>query len=91
MNLNLPTNLFWDTEFNTISEVKHAHFIIKRVVQKGSVEDWKVIKEHYGMGRLKKEIMNIRDLDKKSLSFFSLILEEPKENFRCYTTKQWMS
>jgi len=91
MRLNLPANLFWDTDPDTIDDISHKRFIIKRVVQKGSLEDWNIIRKFYGMDVLKLEIMEIRDLDKKSLSFFSLIFNEEKEKFRCYSTKQWMS
>lgn len=91
MILNLSKNLFWDTDLKDIDEEAHAHFIIKRIVHRGTFEDWKIIRKHYGMNRLKNEIINIRDMDKKSLSLFSLIFDTEKEKFRCYSTKQWIA
>lgn len=88
-NMNLPTYLFWDIDLDTLDKKQNARFIIHRVIQRGSLEDWKTIKSFYGIKKLKEEITQIRDLDPKSLTFFSIYFAIPKVDFRCFTTQQY--
>ena len=80
--------LFWDTDINTISEEDHAGFIIQRVCMLGTWQDWQLLKSQYGIEKIKEELLQARYLDKKTLNYFSLILNVPKEKFRCYTFQQ---
>ncbi|MCH8318384.1 MAG: 1-acyl-sn-glycerol-3-phosphate acyltransferase, partial [Bacteroidetes bacterium] len=50
--------------------------------------DIKQIKKFYGLQKIKKEIISMRYLDKKTLNFFSIYFDVPKTKFRCYTMKQ---
>jgi len=86
--MDLPNYLFWDTEINKIDFKKNARFVIQRVIQKGSIDDWIVNKDFYRMDLLKREILLIRDLDAKSLNFFSVIFDVNKRNFRCFSIQQ---
>ena len=85
---NLQSHLFWDTDINNLNPEKHTRFIIERVVTRGRLEDWFLIKNHYGIDRIKQEVVRIRSMDKKSLTFLSNILEIPKNQFRCSTMPQ---
>lgn len=85
----LTKNLFWDVDFNSIDLEKHARFVIGRVLTKGNLNDWFEIKKIYGLNRIKKEIVQLRYLDKKTLNLVSLIFDIPKERFRCYNTNQY--
>ena len=76
--------IFWDVDPSKIDWEKRARFVIGRVVKYGTVEDWTKLKKHYGLKRIGSEMMNERDLDGRSLSFLSCILEIPKEKFKCY-------
>lgn len=82
-------SLFWDIDINMLDYDKHTRFIIERVLLKGDLPDWFELKKIYGTERIKKEILQIRYLDKKTLSFLSLIFDIPKEKFRCYNIKQY--
>ena len=53
-----------------------------------NISDWNSILEYYGQDCIRNEMMQSRDLDPKTLSFFSFIFEVPKEQFRCYNTIQ---
>ena len=80
--------IFWDVDYHKIDWLKSSRFVITRVVRYGTVEDWIKLKKFYSLELIKKEMMEERDLDSRSLSFLSCILEVPKEKFRCYTAKQ---
>ena len=77
--------LFWDTDIKTLSETTHAAYIIVRVCMLGTWEDWLLLKKMYGLEKIKSELLNARFLDPKTLNFFSLILNIPKEKFRCFS------
>ena len=47
--MKLPDHLFWDTDLDTLDFTKNVRFIIQRVIQKGTIEDWSVIKKYYGI------------------------------------------
>lgn len=85
--MNLPRRLFWDSNPETLDYEQHARHIIERVVTRGSLEDWAEIKRHYGLERIKKEVIRIRSMDDKTLTFLSKMLEIPKENFRCFANR----
>ena len=86
--MNLPKKIFWDTDMNVIDFKAHARFVIQRVIQKGALKDWTTIKKYYGLDFIKQEILLMRNLDTKTLNFFSVYFGLPKTQFRCYTIQQ---
>lgn len=58
--MNLSKTLFWDTDPTKINYEKNARHIIERVVQRGTLNDWYEIKQHYGLDRIKNEVTQIR-------------------------------
>lgn len=85
MITQLTSSLFWDTDIKTLSEKEHASFIIQRVCMLGTWNDWLLLKANYGLDKIKSELLKARQLDLKTLNYFSLILNVPKEKFRCYS------
>ena len=80
----LRKELFWDVDYKSIDYEKNARFVIERVATRGNFNDWNSLKAFYGMKRIKTEIVNIRYLDKVTLSYLSTIFKIKKEKFRCY-------
>jgi len=80
-------NLFWDVELSKLNLDLNRRYIIQRVLEYGTLPDWMLIKEYYGVPTIAEEMQKTRTLDKTALSFISTIAEIPKENFRCYTSK----
>lgn len=81
-------HIFWETDYDQIDWENKGQYVIERVVEYGNLNDWKLLKTYYGMEEIKKAVLHARFLREKTLSFFSLIFEEPIENFRCYKFKQ---
>ncbi len=88
MNHQFSANLFWDTDESTLDMEKNARFIIERVLSRGRLSDWFALVQLYGRDRIKKEAMQIRYLDKVTLSFCSTLFNVPKSKFRCYNQPQ---
>ncbi len=84
----LSAHLFWDVDISILDFNKNKKLIIHRVLDYGLLTDWHIILNLYGIKEISKTATTIRDLDKKSMSFVSLLSKIPKEKFLCYTTKQ---
>ena len=87
-SLKFDRALFWDIDPDILIINKHAKFIIRRVLQYGSIEDWNELKKLYGLELIVKKAQTIRDLDKKTASFLSVIGNVSLNTFRCYTSEQ---
>jgi hypothetical protein len=79
----LTPTLFWDTDISSISETEHAAFIIQRVCMLGTWNDWLLLKAGYGLQKIENELLNARYLDQKTLNYFSILFNIPKDKFRC--------
>ena len=84
----LSPHLFWDVKKQQVDSELNSSFIIKRVLEYGLWNDWKEIKRKYGIQTIATEAQIFRELDPKALAFISHLSGVPKENFRCFTTKQ---
>ena len=85
---DLSKHLFWDVNIHELDLQKNRKQIIHRVLDYGLIDDWKIIQNYYGIKEIAEIALTIKDLDKKSASFISLISKIPKEKFLCYITKQ---
>lgn len=85
---SFPKSLFWDVNFEDIDSQKHSLFIAERVHTRGSLEDFRALKNFYGIEKLKSIVVEIKNLDERTLSFCSVYFSIPKTKFRCYNFKQ---
>ncbi len=84
----LSSHLFWDTPLENIDWYEHRSFIVERVMGYGIMKDWEIIKQVYTKEEMREIVTAIRVLDDFSIAFLSVVLDLPKENFRCYTERQ---
>ena len=85
---DFSTSLFWDVDKTQLNIEQHRRFIIERALTHGTLSDWFLIKAYYGKAIIKAESMQIRFLDKQTLSFCAAYFNESIQNFRCYILKQ---
>ena len=86
--MNLSESLFWDVNIKSIDYDKNAQFVVGRVMQIGTLDDFYAIRDYYGKARLKKIVRNLRILDDRTLSFCCIYFHLKPEQFRCYIQKQ---
>jgi len=84
----LSPHLFWDVTKSDIDEHKHPDYIISRVLTHGLYSDWKKIQSYYGLKKIVNVAVKMRELDKRTASFLSVLSGIPKIKFRCYSTEQ---
>ncbi len=81
---NLSATLFWDVDYNQIQWEKNYRFVIERVLERGTLDDWREIKRVYGLDKIREAALQARSLDRTTLSFCSTIFRVPIDQFRCY-------
>ncbi|MDT8390948.1 MAG: hypothetical protein RRC34_10615 [Lentisphaeria bacterium] len=84
---HLSPHLFWDVDANTLDWEKHAPFIIGRVLDLGTLADWHLLKQHYGIDRIAETATRLRSLNQRTAAFVATVAHIPREKFACYTTK----
>lgn len=75
LKFKLDKKLFWDTKYKDVDVDKHADFIIKRVLNFGDLSDYLVIKELYGIKKIKEIAAGSIFQNNKTLNFWSKILK----------------
>jgi hypothetical protein len=86
--IQLSPHLFWDVDRKKIDFSKNKKWLIHRVLEYGLLKDWVLIYKYYGIEEIAQIVIQLKDLDKKSISFISVLSKIPKEKFLCYTTRQ---
>ena len=84
---NLRRTLFWDIDADKIDYQKHARFVIGRVLTRGNLDEWLELRDFYGLDRIRDEALQIRYLDKVTLSFCAVVFKTPREKFRCWSAE----
>jgi len=83
----LSSSLFWDVDISEIDDEKNKRFIIQRVLERGTHNDWMLINKKYTLQGIVQEAMQMRYLEPKALSYVAIMGNVPKEEFRCYKNK----
>lgn len=86
--MNLSREIFWDVNYDTIDWEKNYQWVICRVLDRGSLNDWREIKKHYGNSKMIEAAQNARYLSKKTVYTISAIFNIPLTQFRCYNLMQ---
>lgn len=79
---------FWDIDKDTFDPDLYPAHIIPRVLECGTLDDWRLIKSYYGMDKIVEVCKNARTLDVISLAFICAMSGTKKEDYRCYHTRQ---
>lgn len=83
-------HLFWDVDKRELLIEKDMALIVSRVLDYGLLCDWATLNQHFTIRELAEIARQINIIEPKSLAFISALVKIPKEQFRCYTTKQSM-
>jgi hypothetical protein len=84
---NLSKQAFWDVEINGNDFKNYADFIIGRIFEFGTVDDIREVIKFYGKEKSIIALTNAEFLRQNAISIAHLLLDIPKENFKCYTNR----
>ena len=87
----LSSYLFWDRDIHKLDLTKDKDLILERVFSRGMENDEKLIFAMYNTDIIKETVLNIKNLDKKTLNYLGIIFKIPKEKFRCCKNIQYQS
>ena len=81
-------HLFWDVDLADFDFEKHKSHLIQKVLEYGLIQDWRLLKQVYGLETIKLVSLNLRSLDAVTLSYLAAIFSIDKTEFRCYKHRQ---
>lgn len=81
-------NLFWDIDIADLDMDEHIYYIVGRVLDRGMWEDWLLIRNYYGLKKIKETAMGIRFMFPESLSFIATVTGTSQNQYRCYKLLQ---
>lgn len=87
--IHLSDRAFWDVDMSKMDYEKNAAYIIRKVFERGSLEDTLEAWAYYGDEKTKEALLTAPYLMEKTLRFASLLFDVPISAFTCYTTKQY--
>ena len=84
----LSAVLFWDLDREHLDAERYSAGLIQRVLEYGTLQDWRLTRDYYGMDRIVAECKRLRTLDPMALSFVCAMSDTKKEDYRCYQFAQ---
>jgi hypothetical protein len=84
----LSKQAFWDVDMDKINYEKKAVFVIKKVFDRGTLDDIISILNFYSEDKIKDALLNARYLMNSTMSFACVLFGLKIEDFRCYQFKQ---
>jgi hypothetical protein len=63
--------------------------LIERIIEAGLKKDEILMWKYYSFDDIKEVVLNMDELSKNNLDYWSEKIQVNKEEFRCYGTKQW--
>ena len=76
------SHLFWDIDKRLLDLNTCPGQIIQRVLEYGTLDDWKLILHYYGLEKIVKESQQLRSLEPRALSFICCLSDTKKEDYR---------
>ena len=76
--------LFWDYDIETLDPDNDINLILERVFTRGTENDEREIFKYYGIEKIRNSVLKIKYIDRKTLNYLSIVLNKPKEEFKCY-------
>jgi hypothetical protein len=67
---------------------KDIQLIVLRVVERGTIEEWKTIMRKYVLTNIVAKAKKIRSMDALAANFLAQISDTPITEFQCYNTRQ---
>lgn len=84
----LSKQAFWDVDMDKIDYDKNARYVIEKVLDRGSFDDFINLRRFYGDNKIKKEIVNASWIGEKEIYFCCAIFNLEPTDFKCYIKKQ---
>lgn len=78
--------LFWDVNPAKLDAGRHAKQIIQRVVERGTLEEWRMTRRYYGDDKMRSVVTSVRSLSPRDVALCCVAFELTPQDFRCCTS-----
>jgi hypothetical protein len=80
--------VLWDVEVEDFDVEQHAGFLVRRVLEYGTWDEWRLLIKRLGFSRVGSIARDLPRLDPRALAFCSVVFRIPRETFAAFTAKQ---
>lgn len=77
-------SLFWDCNLKPENYHQYPSLIVDRVVHRGTLEDWNLMKSLFGIEGIKNELLKLKYLNPRVLRSMAKLFDIQASEFRCY-------
>ncbi len=84
----LTKQAFWDVDMNNIDYEKHARYVVEKVIEKGTENDFLNTVRFYGFDKVKNLALQALWLSDISINFCCTLFKVKPTDFKCYEKKQ---
>ncbi len=85
---DLSSQAFWDVDMNKIDYEKNARFVVEKVIDRGTHQDFKTILKFYGKNQVRELALKANWLSNISINFCCKLFDLQPQDFKCYEKKQ---
>ena len=85
---HLGKQAFWNTNMESIDYHKHARFVVEKIVERGTHQDFINLLNFYGFEEVKQLVLKASWLSKMSINFCCTLFRVEPTDFKCYEKKQ---
>jgi hypothetical protein len=87
-DIKFSKNLFWDVDVEELDIDEYPAFVLQRVLEYGSWEDWLQIRAYYSKELIRNCVMNLRTLRPDALRYIAVYTDTNIKDYRCYKQAQ---
>lgn len=84
---DFSVNLFWDVNPQTLDFERHRKYVVGRVLERGTLDDWHVLCRALTLPGIVAVARTLRYLDSRAVAFLCAVGHVPRDSFRCCTSK----
>ena len=85
---DISPTAFWDVDFTKIDFEQRGLFVMEKVMNYGTWQDFINLVKFYGKDRFKQDIVKSAYLKRDVLNFLCVVFDLQPEDFTCYTSRQ---
>ena len=78
--LELPRHLLWEYDLSTFDYHRNWRLVIERVIERGSMEEWRAAQAFYGKEKFIKVVDDSRQLSSRNKNFARLFVDSTYHN-----------
>lgn len=80
--------VLWDVDVENFDVERHAGFLVRRVLEWGTDEEWQILCERLGLARVESIAVGLPRLEPRAHAFCAEFFGRPPESFACFNAER---